>query len=111
MDELFAKENGIIVHPTSMRLATSNAVSTSLKGVTEPITIRYGTSGIQAKHPFLVVAYRESAPFRVLIGNAEGLKYGGRHDLGLNTLDLRIHWDTMGQDSSVVSFPLVNLRP
>ena len=115
MSHDFCIRHNIPIFPTSMRLSTSNGVSTALEGCTAPICISYGAGGgdreIRTSHSFLVVKSRPGAPFTILIGNKDGCDWGGVHDMGTHTLSLRTKWTTMGAHSPVLSFPLDFRRP
>ena len=112
-DDKWCSDHNIPVFETGLSLNTSNAVGTGLFGITPVLTISYGSPPheVRTKHAFLVVPHRKKAPFRVLIGNSDVLRYGGSQDLGTQTLSLRTHWDTMGLKSPVVSLPLLARRP
>jgi len=110
MDDLFASEHEIPVYSSPLRMATANGSLTSTQRVTGPITVSYGTS-LYADHHFVIVPYRSDAPFRILIGNCDGMRWGGSHDIGANTWNLRPLFATEGLESPVVSFPLVHFKP
>jgi hypothetical protein len=112
-DDKWCKEHGIPVLPTKLRLATSNAASTDLAGITPVLTLSYGSgdTAFRTQHAFLVVPHVPGGPFRVLIGNRDALKHGGIVDLGAHTLSFRTEWDTKGLDSPIVSYPLVSCCP
>ena len=113
VDDKFCRENGIPIFPTSIRLATSNAASTRLVGITPVITVSYGTAPdvFCTEHAFLVVPHVKNGPFRILIGNRDAMIHGGVHDMGAHTLSYRTKWSTMGLKSPMVSFPLISRRP
>ena len=113
VDDLWCKEMGIPVIPTSLRLATSNAASTKLIGITPVLTVSYGAPPCEfcTQHAFLVVPHVSNGPFRILIGNGDAMKHGGIQGLGANTVSYRTKWNTMGLKSPVVSFPLLACRP
>jgi hypothetical protein len=113
MDAEIARLHDVAIYPTSIRLATSNGVSTPLQGMTAPITVSYGggENEIRTSHCFLVTAYRPGAPYRILLGNQDAVAYGAIHDMGTHTLSMRTKWQTMGTSSPVVTFPLVFRRP
>ena len=81
MDDLFASEHDIPVYSSPLRMATANGSLTSTQRVTGPITVSYGTA-LHADHHFVIVPYRSDAPFRILIGNCDGMRWGGSHDIG-----------------------------
>ena len=115
MSHDFCIRHRIPIFPTSMRLSTSNGVSTALEGCTAPICISYGAGGgdreIRTSHSFLVVKSRPGAPFTILIGNKDGCDWGGVHDMGTHTLSFRTQWKTKGAQSPMLSFPLDFRRP
>ena len=51
MDAEIARLHDVAIYPTSIRLATSNGVSTPLQGMTAPITVSYGGGRMRSEHP------------------------------------------------------------
>ena len=90
MDEEVASELGveIVRMPTSLN---TSAGRVNLTGVTEPITLSYGSgeNEIITKHPFLVVPRAPGAAYRILVGNSDFQKYAAVHDMAAGTLTMR----------------------
>ena len=113
VDEERAAEWGVKIFPTSLRLTTSNAVSTPLVGVTEKLVVSYGSGPdeIRTEHCFLVVPRHAGACYRTLIGNSDGTMYGCIHDHGAQEYILRTQFASLGLKSPQVAFPLVSRKP
>jgi len=113
IDDKWCHEHNIPVYETSLSLNTSNAVSTSLVGITPPLAVCYGPPSheVRTYHAFLVVRYRKKAPFRALIGNCDVMRFHGIQDLGTQTVSFRTEWDTKGVNSPLVTFPILARRP
>ena len=111
-DEDVATSLGVTIHPTQLRLTTSNEVSTPVLGITGPLILSCGDDPrLQTEHCFLVVKRHPGACYRVLIGNSDSKRFGAVHDTGTHTYTLRPEWFSLGVHSSLVAFPVECRRP
>lgn len=103
MTEAEATRLHIPVYPFAIQLGTS-AGSSSIKGVTLPIDISYGTppNEIITQHCFLVVTTTVGCSYTILFGNPDAITHDAIHDVTAKTLLMRPK--TLGQPNLI--FPL-----
>ena len=86
---LFCQENGILVYATNTLLATSTLNGQSVFGVTEPLTIRFGTAPhcVEMVIVALVVEGCDKL-YQLLISNESAHRFQGIVNYGTNTVIL-----------------------
>jgi hypothetical protein len=109
MDEATRLALGIALHPTNIRLTTSNGSGTPVLGITPPLLVVYGSGcdeAIEVWHYFLVTKDMGHV-YGILLGNLDTQRFGGIINAADNTLALHTEYERLGTQSPKLVLPTV----
>ena len=109
------RRKGIPVHPTSIRLTTSNASDTGVAGITDPISMTYGVGGaggasLTVHHCMLVVDGMDHV-FEMLLGNIDTQRFDGIINSRSSEYTLHPHARGSVDGETSVSLPTMYAAP